>query len=73
MVHNGDPDHPDRIMDVTCDLSPIFIVSIRIIMKNAKIVFGWFHVMQLVSRAFVEGRRQGAKTNQVLKTLDIYG
>ena len=64
MAHNGDP---DKVADVTCDLSPAFIAGVRQHMKNAEIIFDRFHVMQLVSKAVDEVRRQEVKTNEVLK------
>lgn len=64
VAHGGDP---GGISDVTCDLSPAFISGVRQHMPAAEIVFDRFHVMQLVSKAVDEVRREEAKTNQALR------
>lgn len=63
-AHKGDL---QKITDVTCDLSPAFIAGVGKHIPEAEIVFDRFHVMQLVSKAVDEVRRQESKTNEALK------
>jgi len=57
----------ERIREVSCDMSPAFISGIREWLAGAGITFDKFHVMQLISEAVDEVRRQEQKERPELK------
>lgn len=62
--HNGDP---EAITDVSSDMSPAFIKGVKENLPNAKITFDKFHIMQIITNALGDVRREEAKVNPLLK------
>ena len=52
--HNGDP---DKVTDVTCDMSMGFTSGIKKAFKNCKITYDKFHVMKLINEAVDKVRK----------------
>ncbi len=63
-AHNGDP---DKIVDVSCDMSPAFIKGVNKYLSEAKITFDRFHIMKIINVAVDEVRRQESKEQDMLK------
>ncbi|MCK5592417.1 MAG: ISL3 family transposase, partial [Candidatus Pacebacteria bacterium] len=63
-AHNGDP---DKIVDVSCDMSPAFIKGVSEYLSKAKITFDRFHIMKIINVAVDEVRRQESKEQDMLK------
>jgi len=63
-AHNGDP---NKILDVSCDMSPAFIKGVNEYLPEAKITFDRFHITKIISAAVDEVRRQESKYQDILK------
>lgn len=53
--------NPDNIIEVVCDMSPVFLSAAGKTFRNAAVTVDWFHVVQLFTRALDEVRRLEAK------------
>ena len=62
--HKGDP---DKITDVSSDMSPAFIKGITENLKNAEITFDKFHILKIINEAVDKVRREEAKSQEELK------
>ena len=62
--HSGDP---DKIVDVSCDMSPAFIKGVNEYLPKAKITFDRFHIIKIINAAVDEVRRQESKDQDILK------
>ena len=62
--HNGDP---QRITDVTCDMSMGFTSGIKKAFKNCKITYDKFHVMKLINEAVEKVRKSELAEQPMLK------
>ena len=62
--HKGDP---DKITDVSSDMSPAFIKGITENLTNAEITFDKFHVIKIINEAVDKVRREEAKSQEGLK------
>ena len=63
--HNG---RPEKIKDITCDMSPAYIKGVTEQMPGAQITFDKFHVMKVVNDAVDQVRRMEQKENSILKS-----
>jgi len=63
-AHNGSP---DKIKDVSCDMSPAFIKGVTENLPNAEITFDKFHIIKIINKAVDEVRREEQTTNPDLK------
>ena len=63
-AHNGSP---EKIKDVSCDMSPAFIKGVNEHLPNAEITFDKFHIMKIINKAVDEVRREEQSTNPTLK------
>lgn len=63
-VHQGDP---DKITDVSCDMSPAFIKGITENIINGTITFDKFHLMKTINEAVGEVRKAEARENKLLE------
>ena len=63
-AHNGTP---DKIMDVSCDMSPVFIKGIKAYLPKAEITFDRYHIMKIINTAVDEVRKQESKDQDILK------
>lgn len=57
---------PERITDVSCDMSPAFIKGVTENLPNARITFDKFHILKIINEAVDAVRREEAKTNPLL-------
>lgn len=62
--HGGDP---EKITDVSCDMSPAFIKGTTENLLNAAITFDKFHLMKIINGAVGDVRKSESKENQLLK------
>jgi len=62
--HNG---KAEKIIDVSCDMSPAFIKGVSEVFPAARITFDKFHVMKLINKAVDAVRREEAQTQPCLK------
>ena len=62
--HNG---NPEKITDVSCDMSPAFIKGITENLPNAAITFDKFHLMKIINGAVSDVRKSESKENDLLK------
>jgi transposase len=62
--HHGSP---EKVTDVSCDMSPAFIKGVTENLPNASITFDKFHVVKILNEAVDEVRRQEAKETSELK------
>lgn len=62
--HGGDP---EKITDVSCDMSPAFIKGTAENLPNAAITFDKFHLMKIINKAVGDVRKSESKENQLLK------
>ena len=62
--HKGDP---DKITDVSSDMSPAFIKGVTENLTNAEITFDKFHVLKIINDAVDKVRREEAKSQEELK------
>lgn len=56
--HNG---KPEKIKDVSCDMSPAFIKGVRENLPEAQITFDRFHVMKILNHAVDKVRKEEVK------------
>jgi transposase len=63
-AHGGDP---DRIQEITLDMSEAYIKGAGLWLPNAELTFDKFHVLKLVGDAVDEVRRAESKTRPELK------
>jgi len=63
-ARDGDP---ERISDISCDMSPAFIKGIGEHFPNSAITFDKFHIMKLINEAVGEVRKKEARENHILK------
>lgn len=63
-AHSGDP---DKIVDISCDMSPAFIKGVDKYLPKAKITFDRFHIMKIINAAVNEVRKQESKDQDILK------
>jgi len=64
--HNGDP---EKITDVSCDMSPAFIKGVKENLPNAQITFDKFHIMKIINEAVDNVRKSEVKDQESLKGL----
>lgn len=62
--HGGDP---EKITDVSSDMSPAFIKGIKENLSNADITFDKFHILKIINEAVDKVRKEEAKEQSVLK------
>jgi transposase len=62
--HNGDP---DKVTDVSCDMSAAFIKGVSENFTNAEITFDRFHITKLINEAVDQVRRQEVASQPILK------
>ena len=62
--HGG---NPEKITEVSMDMSPAFIAGVGRVLTNASITFDKFHVVKLLNEAIDEIRRNEQKLNPCLK------
>ena len=58
---------PEKVTDVSCDMSPAFIKGVTESLPNANITFDRFHVVKILNEAVDEVRRQEQKETSELK------
>jgi transposase len=63
-AHGG---KPDKITDVSCDMSSAFIKGVAENLPNAQVTFDKFHILKIINEAVDAVRREEAKTNPLLK------
>ncbi len=63
-AHKGSP---NKIKNVSCDMSPAFIKGVADYLPNAEITFDKFHIMKIINKAVDEVRREEQYTNPELK------
>jgi transposase len=64
-AHNG---NPDKISEVTSDMSPAFISGVQDNLPNASLTFDKFHVMKLLNKAIDDIRKEERKKQPLLKS-----
>ena len=62
--HGGEP---EKVENISCDMSPAFIKGAKENFPNADITFDKFHVMKKINEAVDEVRRQEQAQNEFLK------
>ena len=62
--HNG---NPDKIKDVSSDMSKAFIKGVGEYLPNAKITFDKFHILKLINTAVDTVRKEEVKDQPILK------
>ena len=62
--HGGDP---EKITDVSSDMSPAFIKGIKENLSNAEITFDKFHILKIINEAVDKVRKDEAKEQEELK------
>lgn len=62
--HNGDP---NKIKDVSCDMSTAFIKGIHKYLPSGQITFDRFHIMKIINNAVDEVRKQESNEQNMLK------
>ena len=62
--HDGDP---NKIKDVSCDMSPAFIKGVQKTLPNARITFDKFHILKIINGAVDAVRRQEVASQPLLK------
>jgi len=63
-AHNG---IPDKIKDVSCDMSPAFIKGIKEYLPKSEITFDKFHIMKIINKALDEVRKEEVQDQEILK------
>jgi len=63
-THNG---HVDKIVNVSCDMSPAFIKGVTEHLPNAQITFDKFHILKIINEAVDTVRKEEVGTNRLLK------
>ena len=63
-AHNG---IPDKITDVSCDMSPAFIKGIKKYLPNSEITFDKFHIMKIINKGVNEVRKEEVQEQDILK------
>ena len=63
-AHNGTP---DKIANVSLDMSPAFIKGINAYLPKAEIIFDRYHIMKVINTAVDEVRKQESKDQEILK------
>lgn len=63
-AHNG---KPDKIKDVSCDMSPAFIKGIKKYLPESEITFDKFHIMKIINKGVDEVRKEEAQDQEILK------
>jgi len=58
---------PDKITDVSSDMSRAFIKGVNENLPNAEITFDKFHIMKIISEAVDKVRREESKEQSILK------
>lgn len=64
LAHDGDA---DQISQVSCDMSPAFILGVEENLPNADIVFDRFHVTKVINDAVDKVRKEEVAKNPILK------
>lgn len=62
--HGGDP---EKIRDVSSDMSPAFIKGVKENLPNAEITFDKFHILKIINEAVDKVRREESKEQIELK------
>ncbi|MBL4561368.1 MAG: transposase [Labilibaculum sp.] len=57
--HGGDP---EKITDVSSDMSPAFIKGIKENLSNSEITFDNFHIVKIINEAVDNGQKRRGKT-----------
>jgi len=63
-LHKGTP---ESVTQISCDMSPAFILGVSENLPSAAIVFDRFHVTKVLNQAVDAVRREEAKDNPILK------
>jgi len=63
-AHKGEP---EKITDVSCDMSPAFIKGVKEHFPEAKITFDRFHIMKILNKAVDKVRKEEVKVQSLLK------
>ena len=64
--HKG---HPDRILEVVCDMSSAFLSAVSEQLPNAQITVDWFHIVQTFTHALNEVRKAENRVKPLPKHL----
>ncbi len=64
-AHNG---CPEKVIQVSCDMSPAFISGVTQELPEAEITFDKFHLVKLLNEGVDEVRREEVKENEILKS-----
>ena len=64
IAHNG---NADQISQISCDMSPAFILGVEENLPNAEIVFDRFHVTKGINEAVDKVRKAEVANNPILK------
>jgi len=64
LEHKGDP---QKITDVSCDMSPAFIKGVRENLPLAEITFDKFHILKIINEAVDQVRREEVALKPLLK------
>ena len=59
--------HPDKVIEVVCDMSPAFLAAAEQTFANASVTVDWFHVVQIFTKALDEVRRLEARSIKLPK------
>lgn len=62
--HNG---KPEKVTDITCDMSMGFTSGIKKAFKNSKIIYDKFHVMKVINEALDKVRKSEVSKQPILK------
>lgn len=62
--HNG---NPEKVTDITCDMSMGFTSGIKKAFKNSKIIYDKFHVMKVINEALDKVRKSEVSKQPILK------
>lgn len=62
--HNG---NPEKVTDITCDMSMGFTTGIKKAFKNSKIIYDKFHVMKVINEALDKVRKSEVSEQPILK------
>ena len=64
--HDGEP---GQILEVICDMSPVFLRGVEQHLRGASIPVDWFHIVQLFTRSVDEVRKLEGKEKPLLNLL----
>jgi transposase len=64
IAHGGEP---EKIVQVSCDMSPAFIKGVEENLPNAEIVFDRFHVTKVINEAVDKVRKAEVANNPILR------